>query len=124
MKGWLESPTARCSCSASRIARSRRPQILALYDELLSLTSSPVVAVNRAIAISRLDGPLSGLAALQAIDNRGALQRYPLLPAIEVELWREAGDLDRAAACYRAALGLARSSPEQRWLTSRLSLLV
>ena len=47
-----------------------------------------------------------------------------LLPAIQAELWREAGDVDRAIECYRAALGLARSAPEQRWLTSRLSLLV
>jgi predicted RNA polymerase sigma factor len=46
------------------------------------------------------------------------------LPAIQAELWREAGDIDRAVACYRTALGLARSAPEQRWLTSRLTLLV
>ena len=88
------------------------------------MTRSPVVAVNRAIALSRIDGALSGLAALDAIDNRAALARYPLLPAIQAELWREAGDFARAAACYRQALGLARSSPEQRWLTARLSLLV
>ena len=62
---------------------------------------------------------MAGLAALDAIENLAALDRYPLLPAIQAELWREAGDLDRAAACYRAALGLARSSPEHRWLTSR-----
>ena len=85
---------------------------------------SPVVAMNRAIAVSRVDGALSGLAALDAIENLAALDRYPLLPAIQAELWREAGDVDRAIECYRAALGLARSAPEQRWLTSRLSLLV
>jgi RNA polymerase sigma-70 factor (ECF subfamily) len=82
---------------------------------------SPAVAMNRAIAVSRIDGALSGLAALDAID---ALDRYPMLPAIQAELWREAGDVDRAVQCYRAALGLARSAREQRWLTSRLSLLV
>lgn len=90
-------------------------EILDLYDELLALTKSPVVAMNRAIAMSRIEGPLSGLAALD---------RYPLLPAIQAELWREAGDFDRAITCYRTALGRARSAPEQRWLTARLSLLV
>ncbi len=97
------------------------PQILGLYDELLALTRSPVVAVNRAIALSRVEGALSGLAALDAIADRDALDRYPLLPAVQAELWREAGDLDRAAACYRAALGLARSTPEHNWLASRLA---
>jgi RNA polymerase sigma-70 factor (ECF subfamily) len=120
----LEAGIAACHAAAASWEVTDWWQIRALYDDLLSLTNSPVVAVNRAIAISRLEGPLSGLAALEAIDNRGVLERYPLLPAIEAELWREAGDLDRAAASYRLALGLARSSPEQRWLTSRLSLLV
>jgi RNA polymerase sigma-70 factor (ECF subfamily) len=120
----LEAGIAACHAAAPSWATTDWRQILELYDELLALTQSPVVAVNRAIAVSRLDGPLSGLAALDAIENLQALERYPLLPAIQAELWREAGDRDRAAACYRAALGLARSTPEQRWLTSRLALLV
>jgi RNA polymerase sigma-70 factor (ECF subfamily) len=120
----LEAGIAACHAAASSWDATDWPQIVELYDELFALTASPVVAVNRAIAVSRIDGPLQGLAALDAIENASALERYPLLPAIQAELWREAGDLDRAAACYRAALGLARSSPEHRWLTSRLSLLV
>jgi RNA polymerase sigma-70 factor, ECF subfamily len=80
--------------------------------------------MNRAIAISRIEGPLAGLAALDGIANLELLDRYPLLPAIQAELWREAGERDRAVQCYRAALDLARSAPEQRWLTARLSLLV
>lgn len=120
----LEAGIAACHAAAPSWEATDWPQIVELYDELLALTASPVVAVNRAIAVSRLDGPLSGLAALDAIASTPALERYPLLPAVQAELWREAGDLERAAACYRAALGLARSSPEHRWLTSRLSLLV
>ena len=65
--------------------------------------------MNRAIAVSRIDGPLSGLAALDAIENASALERYPLLPAIQAELWREAGDLrprggllSRRARAWRA----------------------
>ncbi len=120
----LEAGIAACHAASPSWEATDWGQIVELYDELLALTRSPVVAVNRAVALSRVDGALSGLAALDAIENATALERYPLLPAIQAELWREAGDLERAAACYRTALGLARSSPEQRWLTSRLALLV
>ena len=120
----LEAGIAACHAAVPSWDATDWRQILGLYDDLLELTRSPVVAVNRAVAVSRLDGPIAGLAALDAIEDADTLERYPLLPAIQAELWREAGDADRAAACYRAALGLARSSPEQRWLTSRLSLLV
>ena len=120
----LEAGIAACHAAARSWAATDWPQIVELYDELFALTKSPVVAMNRAIAVSRVEGALSGLAALDAIENLSALDRYPLLPAIQAELWREAGDVDRAIECYRAALGLARSAPEQRWLTSRLSLLV
>jgi RNA polymerase sigma factor (sigma-70 family) len=120
----LEAGIAACHAAAGAWESTDWAQIVGLYDELLALTGSPVVAVNRAVALSRLEGPLSGLAALDAIDHRSVLDRYPMLPAIQAELWHEVGDIDRAVACYRTALGLARSSPEQRWLTSRLSLLV
>jgi RNA polymerase sigma-70 factor (ECF subfamily) len=120
----LEAGIAACHAAAASWESTAWPQIVELYDELLELTRSPVVAMNRAVAVSRVEGPLSGLAALDAMANRDALDGYPLLPAIQAELWREAGETERAIACYRAALGLARSSPEQRWLTSRLSLLV
>lgn len=120
----LEAGIAACHAVAASWESTDWPQIVALYEALLALTHSPVVAMNRAVAISRVDGALSGLAALDAIGDLSALGRYPQLPAIQAELWREAGDVDRAIECYRAALGLARSAPEQRWLTTRLSLLV
>ena len=120
----LEAGIASCHAVAASWESTNWPQIVELYDDLLALTRSPVVAMNRAIAVSRVEGPLSGLAALDAIADLAALDRYPLLPAIQAELWREAGDIDRAVSGYRAALALARSAPEQRWLTSRLSLLV
>jgi RNA polymerase sigma-70 factor (ECF subfamily) len=120
----LEAGIAACHAAAASWESTDWAAIVTLYDDLLALTGSPVVAMNRAVAVSRLEGALSGLAALDAIDNLEALDRYPLLPAIQAELWREAGDTGRAVECYRAALGLARSAPEQRWLTSRLSLLV
>jgi RNA polymerase sigma-70 factor (ECF subfamily) len=120
----LEAGIAACHAAAPSWEATEWPQIVELYDELLALTRSPVVAVNRAIAVSRVEGPLAGLAAIAAVDDRAALAHYPMLPAVQAELWREAGDHARAAECYHAALARARSAPEQRWLTSRLSLLV
>jgi RNA polymerase sigma-70 factor (ECF subfamily) len=120
----LEAGIAACHAAAADWESTNWPQILDLYDDLLALTKSPVVAMNRAVAVSRVDGALSALAALDAIDDLDTLERHPLLPAIQAELWREAGDTERAAERYRAALGLARSLPEQRWLSGRLSLLV
>jgi RNA polymerase sigma-70 factor, ECF subfamily len=116
----LEAGIAACHASAASWEATDWPQILELYDDLLALTKSPVVAVNRAVAVSRIEGAMSGLAALEAIVDRHLLDRYPMLPAIQAELWREAGDLARATECYRAALELARSEPERRWLASRL----
>jgi predicted RNA polymerase sigma factor len=120
----LEAGLAACHAVAPSWNDTDWPQIVEIYDELLALTASPVVAMNRAIAVSRIEGPLSGLAVLDAMPGREALERYPLLPAVEAELWREAGDFARAAAGYRKALTLARSGPEQRWLNSRLTHLV
>lgn len=120
----LEAGIAACHAVAPSWDDTDWRQIVGLYDELLALTASPVVAMNRAIAISRLDGALAGLAALDHMAGREALGRYPLLPAVQAELWREAGDTAQAAACYRVALSLARSLPEQRWLSSRLAHLV
>jgi RNA polymerase sigma-70 factor (ECF subfamily) len=120
----LEAGIAACHAAAASWQDTDWPQILELYDDLLDLTRSPVVAMNRAVAVSRVEGALSGLAALASIPGLDALDRHPLLPAIQAELWREAGDTARAIERYRAALSLARSSPEQRWLAARLSVLV
>ena len=90
--------------------------ILELYDDL-GFTRSPVVAMNRAVAVPASRARWSG--------SPRSMHRGPGRPrslsdaaAIQAELWREAGDVDRAVEGYRAALGLARSAPEQRWLTS------
>lgn len=120
----LEAGIAATHAAAPSWESTDWPQILELYDDLLAITRSPVVAMNRAVAVSRVEGALSGLAAIDAIDHRDALERHPLLPALQAELWREAGDAGRAVEYYRAALGLARSDPEHRWLAGRLSLLV
>ena len=85
-------------------------------------TAERIARKHEADAALRRDGVIDP--TLDAISNRDALDRHPLLPAIQAELWREAGDTQRAIERYRAALGLARSAPEHRWLSGRLAALV
>ncbi|MGE3275163.1 MAG: RNA polymerase sigma factor [Vicinamibacterales bacterium] len=116
----LEAGIAACHAAASSWAATDWPQIVALYDELAVLTASPVVLVNRAIARSQVDGPLAGIAAIEAIGDHPALARYHLRAAALGELWRQAGDQARAARWFREALALAGSAPERRFLAGRL----
>lgn len=118
----LEAGIAACHATAATWAETDWPQILELCDALYALTGSPVVAINRAIARSRVEGPAAGMAALEAVAGDPQLSGYRVLPAVEGALWREAGHADRAAACYRRALALAQSGPERRWLARRLEL--
>lgn len=97
--------------------------ILALYDRLVLLTPTPVVRLNRAVALARVAGPAAGLAALAAVDRAGSLARYYLLPAVRAELLAEAGQAKEAARAYREALKRQCSEPERRFLQSRLDAL-
>jgi RNA polymerase sigma-70 factor (ECF subfamily) len=116
----LEAGIAACHAVAPNWDDTDWRQVLALYDDLLELTGSPVVALNRAIARARVDGPAAGLADLEGVADDPLLAGYHLLPSVEAALWREAGDLPRAAAAYQRALALARSTPERRWLARQL----
>ncbi|MDP1572401.1 MAG: sigma-70 family RNA polymerase sigma factor [Vicinamibacterales bacterium] len=115
----LEAGIAACHAVAPSYDATDWPQIAALYDNLYALTRSPIVALNRAIAVSRVEGPGAGIAALAAIERDPALARYHLLPAVLAELWREAGDPARARAYLDAALACAMSGPERRWLEGK-----
>jgi RNA polymerase sigma-70 factor (ECF subfamily) len=116
----LEAGIAACHATAASWADTDWEQILDQYDLLYELTGSPVVAINRAIARSRVEGPTAGLAALDSVADDPQLHGYHVLPSVEAALWREAGRPDRAAACYRRALALAQSAPERVWLARRL----
>lgn len=91
-----------------------------LYDQLYDIDPTPVVALNRAVARSRHLGPHAGIQDLQRVEVHPALSRYHLLHAVLAELWREAGDSDKAASYYRAALECECSEPERRLLATRL----
>jgi RNA polymerase sigma-70 factor (ECF subfamily) len=91
------------------------------YDQLYQLDPNPVIALNRAIALSRWKGPEAGLAALAQIEHHPALARYHLLPATLGELSNELGQQEKAAAYYKAALECVCTEPERRLLQKRLS---
>ena len=95
------------------------PQIVGLYDALLRIEPSPVIALNRAVAVAMRDGPEAGLALIEPL--LPALPGYHAAPAAAVDLCRRAGRLQEARTHYRAAAALARREPERRFLLRRLA---
>jgi RNA polymerase sigma-70 factor, ECF subfamily len=96
-------------------------QVVALYDQLLSLTPTPVVALNRAIAVAEVDGPAAALPLVDALADE--LAGYHVLHATRAELLRRLGRRDDAAAAYDAAVGLATNTPEREFLRARRDAL-
>lgn len=95
--------------------------ILAHYDSLMAIAPDPLVALNRAVALGRVRGPLEALDALDALDDAPELSGYHLRPATRGTLLRELGRLAEAAACFERALDLAGSEPERRFLRRQLN---
>jgi RNA polymerase sigma-70 factor (ECF subfamily) len=101
--------------------------IAALYAELEALVPSPVVRVNRTVAVGRAHGPEAGLALLAALEGADAARQladYQPYHAARADLLRSAGRREEAAAAYRAALDLCRGEPERRFLAARLAGLI
>ena len=98
-------------------------QIVGLYDALLQINPSPVVALNRAAAIAMRDGPLAGLEAIDRLADHKDLQGYYLLHAARADLFRRLDQAAEACRCYQLALRLAQQAPEQRFLQQRLAAL-
>jgi RNA polymerase sigma-70 factor (ECF subfamily) len=96
-------------------------QIVALYDVLLRADSSPVVELNRAVAIAMRDDVASGLAIIEAILNRGDLQDYYLAHSARGEFLRRLGNREQAMLAFELALSLATQEPERRFLRRRLN---
>ena len=108
---------------APDVASTDWPQIVALYDVLLALTPSPLVALNRAVAVAIADGPAAGLALLDELADAPELRGYHLLPAGRAELLARLGRPDEAAAAYRAALALVTNDTERAHLDRRMAAL-
>jgi RNA polymerase sigma-70 factor (ECF subfamily) len=98
-------------------------QIVALYDVLMQTTPSPIVELNRAVALAMRDGPAVGLASIDAILERGDLTGYYLAHSARAELSRRLGNTADAREAYQRALSLAQTAPERRFLEQRLAAL-
>ena len=119
----LQAEIAAVHATAASEADTDWPKLVELYDDLYKLEPTPIVLLNRAIAISRSQGPHAGLSALEAIDAHQSLRNYHLLPAVAAELWKQAGDSRRAAESYERALECPCSGPERAFLEAQLQRL-
>ena len=116
----LQAGIAACHCSARDYASTDWRQILALYDRLVGMDGSPIVALNRAVAVAEVQGPAAGIEAVEAIPDRQSLGSYHLLHAVLGELELRRGRTGEAAKHFRKALELTRIRAETDFLTKKL----
>jgi RNA polymerase sigma-70 factor (ECF subfamily) len=116
----LQAGIAACHAVAPSYANTDWVEIVSLYDALLDVEPTPIVALNRAIALSRVKGAAAGLLALAPLQDDPTLSRYYLFHATLGELSRETGDLAASARHYAAALALPSSTPVRRFLQRKL----
>ena len=117
----IQAAIAQCHATAHVAAETNWPLIADLYASLAQLVPSPVVELNRAVAVGMADGPAAGLELVDALAGSGALAAYYLLPATRADLLRRLGEHAQAAASYRNALDLAVNTAERRYLARRLT---
>ncbi|MGA7316005.1 MAG: RNA polymerase sigma factor [Silvibacterium sp.] len=120
----LQAAIAALHAEAQNAASTDWVQITALYDVLLRVNPSPVIALNRAVAISMRDGPAAGLVRIQALLEQGDLSDYYLAHAAHADLCTKLGNITQAIVSYRKALNLARQEPSRRFLKKRLQMLL
>jgi RNA polymerase sigma-70 factor, ECF subfamily len=119
----VQAAIAACHATASTAPDTDWPQIAALYGQLARFVPSPVVELNRAVAVAMADGPAAGLALVEKLAASGELTGYHLLPATRADLLRRLGRTAEAADAYRAALDLVGTDAERRYLARRLAEL-
>ena len=119
----LQAAIAAVHAQAADAAATDWARIVALYELLARADPSPVVELNRAVAIAMRDGPAAGLVLIDAILARGELADYHLAHAARADLCRRLGRTVQARAAYQRALTLARQTPERRFLEQRLAML-
>ena len=116
----LQAGISAVHCQAARAEDTDWPQILRLYDLLERLRPSPIVSLNRAVAVAKVDGPQPALALVDALAASGDLDSYHLLHATRADLLRRIGSAAEAARSYARALELATNESERRFLERRL----
>ncbi len=116
----IQAAIAACHALAPTSAATDWMEIAALYRQLARVAPSPVVELNRAVAVAMADGPAVGLALVERLEASGALAGYHLLPATRADLLRRLDRRSEAAAAYREALAMTATAAEHRYLTRRL----
>jgi RNA polymerase sigma-70 factor, ECF subfamily len=117
----VQAAIAACHATATVADATDWAQIAALYGELVRMTPTPVVALNRAVAVAMADGPEAGLALVDELEASGALREYYLLAATRADLLRRLARPAEAAVAYREALDRAGTDAERRYLARRLA---
>ena len=115
----LQAAMAACHARARDAADTDWAQIVALYDALLRIMPSPIVELNRAVAVSMASGPAAGLAIVDALANEPALARYHLLPSVRGDLLSRLGRMEEARAEFERAASLTRNNRERTLLLER-----
>ena len=123
--GWfgtytLQAAIAAVHAESTTAQQTDWAQIVALYDRLIALEPSPVIRLNRAVAIAMRDGPAAGLAEIDHISQEEELMGYFWFYSAQADLYRRLGKTEEAEAAYHHALGLAHLEPERRFLKKRL----
>ena len=119
----LQAAIAAVHAQAESAAATDWRQIVALYNELLRIQPSPVVHLNRAVAIAMSDGPEAGLTHIDALLEHGELANYYLAHSARADLYRRLGRTDEARASYERALALTQQEPERQFLQERIRQL-
>jgi RNA polymerase sigma-70 factor, ECF subfamily len=117
----VQAAIAACHAEAPNVAATDWSQIAALYELLLQLTPSPVVSLNRAVAVAMAEDVEAGLALVDELAQQGTLTDYHLLEATRADLHRRRGERTAAIAAYHRALAAARTEPERRFILRRLA---
>ena len=119
----LQAAIAAVHAQAGTAAATDWRQIAALYDQLVRIQPSPVVQLNRAVAIAMRDGPEAGLARIEAVMEHGILANYYLAHAARADMCRRLGRTAEARVAYEKALALTQQEPERRFLARRIEEL-
>jgi RNA polymerase sigma-70 factor, ECF subfamily len=117
----VQAAIAACHVTAARAQDTDWAQIAGLYGQLARFLPTPVVELNRAVAVGMASGPAEGLRLVAGLEESGQLAGYHLLPATKADLFRRLGRAAEAAACYREAMELASTDTERRFLRRRLA---
>ncbi len=119
----LQAAIAAVHAEAQSVAATDWRQIVALYDQLARIQPSPVVQLNRAVAIAMRDGPESGLAQIDAVLEQGDLANYYLAHSARADMYRRLGRTAEARSAYEKALALTQQEPERQFLQDRIRQL-